>query len=174
VGILALDGLDDVRLAGPYVEAAFALLRGASGVVLDLRRDGGGDPGTVMLVLDWLLGASVHIADVIYRDRTRQWWTTGRLAERALPEECRWSCSSASARSPAARVWRTTSRAGAEGVSWGSAPAFSWRSPGDRSSPHLGPTRLGHRAGRSHSAQSAHAADEPARDCSGRRPGAQG
>ena len=38
-------------------------------------------------MLDWLLGAPVHIADVIYGDRTRQWWTTGRLAERALPEE---------------------------------------------------------------------------------------
>jgi len=87
VGTLALDGLDDVRLAGPYVESAFALLRGASGVVLDLRRNGGGDPGTVVLMLDWLLGAPVHIADVIYGDRTRQWWTTGRLAERALPEE---------------------------------------------------------------------------------------
>jgi C-terminal processing protease CtpA/Prc len=88
VGILALDGHDDVQHAAPYLQAAFELLRGASGVVLDLRRDGGGDPGTVMLVLDWLLGGPPqHIADVVYRDRTRQWWTTGRLAESALPAE---------------------------------------------------------------------------------------
>jgi C-terminal processing protease CtpA/Prc len=41
-----------------------------------------------MLVLDWLLGGEpTHISDVIYRDRTRQWWTTGRLADRALPRE---------------------------------------------------------------------------------------
>jgi len=39
-----------------------------------------------MLVLDWLLGAEpTHISDVIYRDRTRQWRTTGRLADHALP-----------------------------------------------------------------------------------------
>ena len=86
VGVLALDGLDGVHIAAPYLEAAFALLRGARGVVLDLRRNGGGDPGTMTLVLDWLLGGEpTHISDVIYRDRTRQWWTTGRLADRALP-----------------------------------------------------------------------------------------
>jgi hypothetical protein len=86
VGVLALDGLDTVHIAAPYLEAAFSLLRGARGVVLDLRRNGGGDPGTVLLVLDWLLGTEpTHISDVIYRDRTRQWWTTGRLARLALP-----------------------------------------------------------------------------------------
>lgn len=84
VGVLALDSLDGVHIAAPYLEAAFALLRGARGVVLDLRRNGGGDPGTVTLVLDWLLGGKpTHISDVLYRDRTRQWWTTGRLADLA-------------------------------------------------------------------------------------------
>jgi hypothetical protein len=86
VGVLALDGLDGVHIAAPYLEAAFALVRGARGVVLDLRRNGGGDPGTMTLVLDWLLGGEpTHISDVIYRNRTRQWWTTGRLADLALP-----------------------------------------------------------------------------------------
>ena len=88
VGVFALDSLDGVHIAAPYLEAAFALLRGARGVVLDLRRNGGGDPGTVTLVLDWLLGAApTHISDVVYRDRVRQWWTTGRLGDLALPRE---------------------------------------------------------------------------------------
>jgi hypothetical protein len=88
VGVLALDGLDPVHIAATYLEAAFALLRGARGVVLDLRRNGGGDPGTVTLVLDWLLGgAPAHISDVIFRDRTRQWWTTGRLGDLSPPRE---------------------------------------------------------------------------------------
>jgi hypothetical protein len=88
VGVLALDGLDGVHLAAPYLQAAFALLRGARGVVLDLRRNGGGDPGTATLVLDWLLGGEpTHISDVIYKGRTRQWWTTGRLADEAVPSE---------------------------------------------------------------------------------------
>jgi hypothetical protein len=88
VGVLALGGLDSVHIAAPYVEAAFVLLRGARGVVLDLRRNGGGDPGTVTLVLDWLLGGEpTKISDVIYRDRTRQWWTTGRLGDLAPPPD---------------------------------------------------------------------------------------
>jgi Peptidase family S41 len=86
--VLALNGLDGVHIAAPYLKAAFALLRGARGVVLDLRRNGGGDPGTLTLVLDWLLGGEpTHISDVIYKDRTRQWWTTGRLADLATPPE---------------------------------------------------------------------------------------
>jgi hypothetical protein len=86
VGVLALAGLDGVHIAAPYLRAAFALLRGARGVVLDLRRNGGGDPGTVTLVIDWLLGGEpTHVCDVIYRNRTRQWWTTGRLADLAPP-----------------------------------------------------------------------------------------
>lgn len=88
VGLLALDSFDTVHLAAPYVRAAFALLRGSRAVVLDLRRNGGGDPGTVTLVLDWLLGTEpAHISDVTYRDRTRQWWTTGRLGDLALPRD---------------------------------------------------------------------------------------
>jgi hypothetical protein len=88
VGVLVLNGLDGVHIAAPYLTAAFALLRGARGVVLDLRGNGGGDPGTATLVLDWLLGSDpTHISDVIYRDRTRQWWTTGRLAEVATPPQ---------------------------------------------------------------------------------------
>ncbi len=71
VAVLALDGLDGVHLAAPYLEAAFALTRGAAGVVVDLRENGGGDPATVALVLDWVLGPTpVHISDVVYRDRT--------------------------------------------------------------------------------------------------------
>src|SRR5262245_53187792 len=87
-GLLTLDGQDGVHIAAPYLLAAFALLRGARGVVLDLRRNGGGDPGSMTLVLDWLLGGEpAHVWDLIYRDRTRQWWTTGRLADLAPPRE---------------------------------------------------------------------------------------
>jgi C-terminal processing protease CtpA/Prc len=85
IGVLALDGLDRVDVAAPYLESAFALLFGCSGLVLDLRANGGGDPGTVALVLDRLTGPDpIHISDVVYRERTRQWWTAG--GPQALPD----------------------------------------------------------------------------------------
>ena len=61
VGVLALDGLDGVHLAAPFIDAAFALLQGSRAAVLDLRRNGGGDPGTLTLVLDHLLGGEAAI-----------------------------------------------------------------------------------------------------------------
>ena len=70
-----------MHIAAPFIDAAFALLQGSRAAVLDLRRNGGGDPGTLTLVLDHLLGGEpTHISDVVYRDRTREWWTTGRPA----------------------------------------------------------------------------------------------
>ena len=84
IGVLALDGLDRVDVAALYVESAFALLDGCNSLVLDLRANGGGDPGTVALVLDRLTGPDpIHISDVVYRERMRQWWTAG--GRQALP-----------------------------------------------------------------------------------------
>lgn len=75
-GLVRVDGLDAVGLSRPYLEAAFALLRGADRIVLDLRANGGGDPATVALIAGWLLGdAAVPLADVVYRTGRRQWRT---------------------------------------------------------------------------------------------------
>lgn len=88
VGVVRIDNLDPVALAAPYLEAAFALVRGAAGVVLDLRENGGGDPATVARVLDWVVGpVPAHVSDVHYRDRVRSWWTAGRPARDALPRD---------------------------------------------------------------------------------------
>ncbi len=85
VAVIAVDDLDPLPLALPYLEAAFRLAAGADGVVLDLSENGGGDPATVALVVSWVAGPRhVHISDVHYRDRTVQWWTHGRPPELSL------------------------------------------------------------------------------------------
>ncbi|WP_203780564.1 S41 family peptidase [Paractinoplanes rishiriensis] len=77
--VVALDTLDAVGPARPYLDAAAALARGSRRLVLDLRANGGGDPGTVAAVAGWLLGdRATQLSEVIYRDRRRQWWTADR------------------------------------------------------------------------------------------------
>ncbi len=86
--VLAVDSLEAVAVAAPYLDAAFALAEHASRVVLDLRANGGGDPATVALIAGRLLGdGAVHLSDVVYRDRVRQWWTTGRAPGSALRQD---------------------------------------------------------------------------------------
>jgi hypothetical protein len=85
IGVVRIDGLDPAPLAGPYVDAAFALLRGADAVVLDLRGNGGGDPATVAHIAGWLLGdRAVRLSDVVGGEGTRQWWTADRPPGSAL------------------------------------------------------------------------------------------
>jgi hypothetical protein len=86
--VIRVDGLDPAAAALPYVDAAFALARAASRIVLDLRANGGGDPATVAAIAGWLLGDDpVHLSDVHYRDRVRQWWTPARPAGTAVPAD---------------------------------------------------------------------------------------
>jgi hypothetical protein len=85
VATLTLDGLADASLASPYVDAAFALVRGCRGLLVDLRANRGGDPATAALVIGWLLGgARVQLSTVVYADHERQWWTPGLRADREL------------------------------------------------------------------------------------------
>ncbi|GAB3855678.1 S41 family peptidase [Dactylosporangium cerinum] len=86
--LIRIDGLDEVGLAQPYVDAAFTLARGARRLVLDLRANGGGDPATVALIAGWLLGdEAVQLSEVVDRERRRQWWTPDRPPGSALRQE---------------------------------------------------------------------------------------
>ncbi len=86
--MIAVDALEPVAVAEPYLSAAFALAGDATRLVLGLRANGGGDPATVALIAGRLLGdAAVHLSDVVYRDRVRQWWTADRTPGTALRQD---------------------------------------------------------------------------------------
>jgi C-terminal processing protease CtpA/Prc len=90
-GDLRLDGFDEAEHAGRYLRAAFGLLDGVDGLLLDLRHNGGGAVSTVAMLAEFVLGPQPeHLATVYYRDRpARQWWTTGGLAQVHLPDSAR-------------------------------------------------------------------------------------
>ena len=85
---IQIDSLEPAPLAQPYVMAAFQLARHASGIVVDLRANGGGEPATVALIAGLLLGDdSIRLSEVTYRDRLRQWWTPDLPIGTAVPAD---------------------------------------------------------------------------------------
>jgi len=90
-GELRIDGFDDSEYAGPFLHAAFALLDGVDGLILDLRHNGGGAVSSLAVLAEYVLGPEPeHLATVHYRDQPpRQWWTTGGLTHLHLPAATR-------------------------------------------------------------------------------------
>lgn len=86
VCLISIDGFEALSIAQPYLDAAFALARGATGIVVDLRSNGGGYPETVAYLAGRLLGdKAVKLSEVTYRDHHRQWWTPDLPAGTAVP-----------------------------------------------------------------------------------------
>lgn len=80
VGYLELRAFDGSPEAGPVAQAAMTLLAGTDALIFDLRRNGGGDPNMIALLLSYLYAGDerVHINDFYQRegDRTEEYWTS--------------------------------------------------------------------------------------------------
>ena len=99
-GVYNVDRLDgnigylDLREFGPVdvvrdsIMAAVQLLKGSSALVLDLRKNGGGDPATVQLLCSYLFDPSepVHLNSLYFRptDTTTEFWTNPERPELAM------------------------------------------------------------------------------------------
>jgi hypothetical protein len=78
VGYLDLRGFVPAELGGETASAAMNLLANTDALIIDLRKNGGGDPAMVALISSYLFGEeTVHLNDLYWRegDTTRQWWT---------------------------------------------------------------------------------------------------
>jgi hypothetical protein len=86
--LIRLDGFEPLSIAQPYLDGAFALARGATAILLDLRANVGGYPETVAYLAGPLLsGKAVKLSEVTYRDHQRQWWTPDLPAGTAVPAD---------------------------------------------------------------------------------------
>jgi C-terminal processing protease CtpA/Prc len=77
VGYLDTTMLYPPELAGPAIAAAMTLLAPADALLLDVRRNRGGTPGTSALLQTYLVDEQVHYLDIYEREghRTIQMWT---------------------------------------------------------------------------------------------------
>ena len=79
VGYIDLRGFMPATESGPTVIAAMNFLSNVDALIVDLRKNGGGDPATVALLTTYLFSDEdvVHLNSLYWRpsDSTHQWWT---------------------------------------------------------------------------------------------------
>lgn len=78
IGYLDLRMFAAPAFAGDLATAALTLLAETEALIVDLRRNGGGDPAMIALVSTYLFdGEPVHLNSLYWRegDVTQQWWT---------------------------------------------------------------------------------------------------
>ncbi|HRK70709.1 MAG TPA: S41 family peptidase [Micropepsaceae bacterium] len=78
IGYLEIRGFPQAspELRARYA-AAFELLKDTDGLIIDVRRNGGGDPNAVALLMSFLVEGRVHINSFIYRDASQneEFWS---------------------------------------------------------------------------------------------------
>ena len=81
IGYLDLRSFEDAHLAGPAYSAALSLLQGTRALILDLRRNGGGEPESVAFLMSHFFapGDERHLNDIYTRNKheNRGYWTSG-------------------------------------------------------------------------------------------------
>ncbi|WP_328467533.1 S41 family peptidase [Actinoplanes sp. NBC_00393] len=76
VAVVRVDSLEAWKFAGPFVEEALGRARDCRGVILDLRRNGGGDMETLARFASFVLGPEVvPLATVTTNERVDEYRT---------------------------------------------------------------------------------------------------
>jgi retinol-binding protein 3 len=77
IGYIDLRGFHDASAAGEAIAAAMTLVANSDALIVDLRRNGGGDPATVALMTSYLFDERVHLNDLVWRENNRveHFWT---------------------------------------------------------------------------------------------------
>jgi hypothetical protein len=78
IGYLDVRGFFPADVAGPVAVAAMTFLADTDALIIDVRKNGGGDPSGIAFLTSYLFPAEpVHLNDLYWRtdDTTHQWWT---------------------------------------------------------------------------------------------------
>jgi len=90
IGYLDLRGFMPVEVAAEVATAAMGTLANSAAVIIDLRRNGGGDPAMVQLLCSYFFAADspVHLNSLYWREGevTNQFWTLPYVPGKRLPE----------------------------------------------------------------------------------------
>ena len=78
IGYIDMHGFNRPEQVKSRIEAAMTLLADTRGLIIDLRKNGGGDPDTVMMWASYLYDKPTHLNDIWFRDENKlqERWTT--------------------------------------------------------------------------------------------------
>jgi retinol-binding protein 3 len=78
IGYLDLRGFAPTADAGDAIAAAMTLVANTDALIIDLRKNGGGEPATVALLASYLFDERTHLSDFYLREgkRTVQMWSS--------------------------------------------------------------------------------------------------
>jgi hypothetical protein len=78
IGYIELRGFESLEWAGETISAAMTLVAHTQALIVDLRRNGGGDPATVAWMTSYLFDERTHLNDLYFRpeNKTTQFWTS--------------------------------------------------------------------------------------------------
>jgi hypothetical protein len=82
IGYLELRSFGKPEIVGHAMSAAMTLLNASDALIIDLRRNGGGSPDTVAMLVSYFVPPETHLNDIYNRskDETRQFWTVSHTA----------------------------------------------------------------------------------------------
>lgn len=88
IGYLDLRGFAGVGQAAAVADHYMTLLSGTDAMIIDLRKNGGGDPSMVQYLCSFFFKDRVHLNSLYWRqgDRTDEFWTLEKVGAKKMPE----------------------------------------------------------------------------------------
>lgn len=88
VGYLDLRGFSQLEMAKEITDAYMKLLSQSDAVIIDLRKNGGGDPNMVQYLCSYFFDEVLHLNSLYYRegDRTEEYWTLEEVSGQKMSD----------------------------------------------------------------------------------------
>ncbi len=88
IGYIELTGFLPLPVSKSAVESAMQMLSGSDAVIIDLRKNGGGDPATVQYLCSYFFNERLLLNSLYWRegDQTEEFWTLEQVKGDKLPD----------------------------------------------------------------------------------------